>query len=106
MAMSKEEFTLFFNTFVGEFVQITTGMMTKEQIDTEQGSAIAEGPVILGGYLLDEDDKYYYLGPTPDGITDAIKKVTVKHIQIIPPKSKYDEIMDKTPEPSDEKEIN
>lgn len=35
---------------------------------------IIRGNVVISGYLIDEDDTHYYLGPTIDEVTEAIVK--------------------------------
>ena len=80
--------------------------MTKSQIETEEGTGISESPITITGYLLDEDDKYYYMGGRPDSITNAIKKASVKLIEIVEMKTHMDEMLDAIGEPEDEQEIN
>lgn len=91
--MSKEE-SRFFLTFIGEMVMITTDIATKAEMTSEEGTMYEEGPLRLQGFLLDEDDKFYYLGGSPDNVTDAIKKIAVKHIKIIPARTQADDIFD------------
>lgn len=105
MGVEQEE-SLFFLTFIGEFVEVTTNLMVKSQIETEEGTGISESPITIRGYLLDEDNKYYYMGGRPDAVSNAIKKTSVKLIEIVEPKTQLDEVLDSMGEPEDEKEIN
>ena len=105
-AVERNEESLFFLTFIGEYVQVTSNLMTKKQIETDEGVGILETPITIVGYLLDEDDKYYYMGGRPDSVSDAIKKTSVKMIQIVEFKTELDEVLDSMGEPEDEKEIN
>lgn len=91
--MSKED-SRFFLTFIGEMVQITMNISSRVEASSDEGTMFEEGPLRLQGFLLDEDDKFYYLGGSPDHVTDAIKKVAVKHIRIVPLRTKADEIFD------------
>lgn len=86
--------TTFFLTFVGEYVQITTNIISKTEALSEESTVIEEGPLRLQAYLLDEDESWYYIGGSPDQVTDAIKKVAVKHIRIVPMRSEVDIIFD------------
>jgi hypothetical protein len=101
-----QELSLFFQTFVGEFVEVTTDIMIKTQIDTEEGIALQESPLSIQGFLLDEDDKYYYLGSGPGEIEHAVKIENVKAIGIAKVKSVYDDVFDAMPDPEKDEEIN
>lgn len=91
--MSNEE-SRFFLTFIGEYVQLTLKISAKTEAQTEDATVLEEGPIVLQGFLLDEDKKYYYLGGSPDHVTDAIKKVTVARVRIVEVRTKADDIFD------------
>lgn len=65
----------FFLTFVGELVEILASFPHKN----------SELPISVIGYVLDADKEYYYLGDTPDEITQAVQRSKVVHIQIVEP---------------------
>lgn len=97
---------VFYNIFVGEFVQIVTEVQTKTVQQSEEEIKESNHPVILEGYLLDVDDDFYYLGDTPNSISSGVKKTKIVHIQIAEPKSYMDDILDEMPMPENEDEIN
>jgi hypothetical protein len=104
-----EELSLFFQTFVGEYVQVTTDIMVKSQLESEEGVIIQETPLVFQGFLLDEDSKYYYLGEGPGEIANAVKIDSVKGISIVPQvvvKTEFDNILDDMPDPESEEEFN
>ena len=78
---------LFFDIFIGEFVDIITERKTtrisvnQESGETEQ----LEIPMIISGYILDEDDSYYFIGATDRQVSHAVKKSIVDHVSISSP---------------------
>lgn len=89
--------SLFFLTFIGEYVQIKLDLSSKMHAESNEGLVTEEGPLTLQGYLLDMDKNFYYLGGSPGSVTDAVKKIAVKHIRIVPveqPKTIFDDILD------------
>lgn len=96
------ETTLFFNIFVGEFVELTTKLYIKAMIDSDEGHTVQEMPVTIQGYLLDQDEKYFYIGDGPGAIETAVEIPTVAAITIVKQKGPLDQIFDSMPNPSDE----
>lgn len=89
---------VFLLSFVGEFVQVLTDFVlsASQMNETSDGSLSSEDmshPLIVEGYMLDSDDSYVYLGPTPDQIGQAIKKDRIVFIQVLENKDTLDEIM-------------
>lgn len=67
-----DDITLFHQNFVGEHVQVITSHL------------IADSTTISAdGYLLDEDEEFYYLGAGPDEVAMAIRKQDVVLISIL-----------------------
>lgn len=60
--------SIFFRSFVGEFVQVV--------------STVGTEPIEIYGYLLHADNDYYYLGAGLDRIDAAVKKDGVNIIQV------------------------
>lgn len=90
---------VFLLSFVGEMVQVLTDFVltTSQQKETLDGDVSSEDlahPLIVEGYLLDSDDNYIYLGPTPDQIGQAIKKDRVIFIQILDKTDNLSDILD------------
>lgn len=67
-----------FHIFAGVYVEFVLKNLKGAQV-MEDGGRV-EGSVILSGYLLDEDQDYYYLGETQEDISQAIKKEDVIRI--------------------------
>jgi hypothetical protein len=90
---------VFLLSFIGEMVQVLTDFIltssqVKESIDGDMSSEDTSHPLIVEGYMLDSDDSYIYLGPTPDQIGQAIKKDRVIFIQVLDKKDDLSDIMD------------
>ena len=86
MAGNKKPFKLFFNTFVGEYVEMMTNVKSSTQMQHEDGSIESgEYPWIIHGYLLDEDDDYYFIGINSDSVNSAISKNIVLSVSISEP---------------------
>ncbi len=67
-----------FKRFLGKNVNIIMSNIKGSQ-ETSDGTII-QGNVIITGYLLDEDDEYYYLGKTDEEIDEALRKGDVIRI--------------------------
>jgi hypothetical protein len=72
--------TKLFGFFAGKYVSII--MKSAKGSQQLSDGAVIEGNVILEGYLLDEDDKFYYLGKEQEEIDDALDKSDVIRIYI------------------------
>lgn len=97
----------FYETFVGEYVEILTKLNTTKTITNEDGQQMdITMPLIFEGYFLDEDDSFYFLGKTPDHVSNAVKKDTVSVIQITEMRSEFDDILDGMPDPQSDTELN
>ena len=86
----------FFLTFIGELVEVAGSFYHG---DTEAAIKIA-------GFVLDADEEYYYLGDTPDEITQAIRRDRVIYIQILEPVNPYLEKLKQLEIPEDETKQN
>ncbi len=67
-----------FTKFLGKSVNVILKSVKGSQ-QIGDGS-IVEGNVIMSGFLLDEDDDYFYLGKTDDEINEALKKDDVVRV--------------------------
>ena len=68
-----------FDKFKGSVVQIVTKSLRGSE---SAGGTRVVGPVIIQGYLLDEDDEYFYLGDAPEEITDAVLREQVVRMTV------------------------
>lgn len=75
--------SLFFTNFVGELVEIMTNRMSVVTTQTEEGTETGEYPWAITGYLLDEDENFYYIGKSQTEVNSAIKKEIVLGVTIV-----------------------
>lgn len=103
MKKNEQELDTFFLAFMGQRITITVNLT----VSTPQTSTdFEEVPVYYEGILLDKDDEYYYLGSTPNEITQAVKKSSVIHIMLFEETDPYKEFLDQLPTPDKKEEIN
>lgn len=95
-------------SFEGEYVYIVTKIKTKRQYTNPETGEIVDEVAPLGilGFILDMDDKFFYLGEDPHQISKAIKITEVSFIEISKPKTAYDDILDSMGNAPDDKELN
>jgi hypothetical protein len=86
----------FFLTFVGELVEVAGSFYHGDQ----------ENAIKIAGFVLDVDDEYYYLGDTPEEITQAIRRDRVIYIQILEPINPYLDALKELEVPEDETKQN
>lgn len=106
MSGENELDSIFFLTFIGQAVTITTTVLHSMRYPLSDEQHIESMPLYYEGILLDEDQEYYYLGNTPDEVSQAVKKVHVLHITVIEQKTVFDHILEHTPLPTDDSEFN
>lgn len=75
----------FFLTFVGEVVHINLKHFMQTQEATEEGTLVSQEPMGIMGYLIDEDDDYYFLGENDQEANQSVKKSEVMHVAIVDP---------------------
>jgi hypothetical protein len=56
--------------FKGQYVQVLMKNLKGSQ--TMNDGTINRGNIIIEGFLLDEDERHYFLGETPDKVTEAL----------------------------------
>jgi hypothetical protein len=80
---SGSDLSLFFSVFAGELVEFMTTQMSTITTQTDEGTETGEYPWAIKGYLLDEDENFYYIGRSPTEVTSGIKKDVVIAVAII-----------------------
>lgn len=93
--------SIFYNLFVGEFVQMTTNIIFKQHSQNEEEVVTKEAPIGHIGFFLDEDDVYYYLGDDPLSISQAINKSQVIHVEVISLPNPLEQILDDMDDPGE-----
>lgn len=100
-------FDVFFSSFAGEKVDLQLNILYSEQHQSEDALETKTYSMSSTGYLLDVDDNYYYLGDTPNSVTQAVRKNFVIQIRLtIDDNDGYVSILDKMPVPENNEEIN
>lgn len=72
--MSRKKKDLFYDNFIGEFIMIITDESGLSDANTVNG---------FTGFLLDADEKYYYLGHEPNAISQAVPVSKIRHVSIV-----------------------
>lgn len=106
--MNKEkEFTTFFLAFMGQEIILTVNLIGSLVHDSDHGAITENLPIIYQGILLDEDSDNYYLGKTPNEITQFVPKNKVIHGKINDNDQDFvNEVLNSMPGPQNEEEIN
>lgn len=92
----KEKDSIFFYTFVGNYVEVVGAFYNQNQ----------EVPLSIQGYLLDQDDEYYFLGDHPHNITHAVKIESVRYIAIYSDDDQYKKVLVEMCPPETDEDIN
>jgi len=99
--------TLFWSTFGGENVFITSNVPQTHRVALPEGISTETIPLYFEGTLMDMDDKYLYIG---DGkkISNSVKEEFILEIQIKDKEAEENEYTKylKSVEPNDETELN
>ena len=77
MGVKKQNWDLFFKTFVGQEVDFIVKMYFKQSENNGEMIASQESPMAIRGFVLDMDDSNIYMGLTPDCITKFIVKESI-----------------------------
>lgn len=103
--IDNDQINTFILAFMGEYINVVTDIMILDYAQNEAQTMEQNAPMVARGYLLDEDDKFVYLGDNPLEITQAISKNKVAMIQVERKKSKYEEMLEEMGDAS-KKDIN
>ena len=71
-----------FKLFEGLYVSILTKMVVERSTSNGEMMEIVKTPISVTGFLLDADDKFYYLGHSPDLISQAVPHSEVAHVEL------------------------
>lgn len=71
-----------FENFAGEFITILLNKDTKQTIEMDGKLHIVQSPAIIEGFLIDEDDEYYYIGHTDKAFNQVVNKRYIVHIEL------------------------
>lgn len=97
-----------FENFAGEFVVILLNRDTKQTVEMEGRLQVICSPAIIEGYLVDEDDEYYYVGVTPKSFNQVINKKYIIHMELAsePDAKKNNDFLSQIPEPDEDTNFN
>jgi len=79
-----------FENFTGEHITILLNKDTRQTVEIDGRLQIIQSPALVEGYLIDEDEEFYYLGPNPDSFNQAVNKRYIVHIEISKEETKKD----------------
>lgn len=103
----KSEVNNLFEYFAGEYLSILVNKDLRQSIQTPDNVRTIHSPVLVEGYLIDEDDLFYYMGEDPGTIYKAVAKRTIVMVEIIDPHADMaDALNDSVATPTDDKGIN
>lgn len=92
----------FFLAFVGQHVIITLDVMSS----VTDGTVTESLPVFYEGILLDFDQESFYLGETPNQITQEIPRNRRINVRLSNDDEVTKEFLNQIPRPENESEIN
>ena len=96
-----------FKYFAGEFVSVLLNKDIKQSIQTTHTVKTIVNPCQLEGYLIDEDDIYFFIGSQPGTINTAINKKMIVTMELIDPNQDMAIELDQSVEtPKDDKGVN
>jgi hypothetical protein len=73
-----------FEIFTGERVSIWVKKdMMQTMLDNKGNLKTSAQPGVLGGFLIEEDDEYFYFGHVPETIAFAVKKDSIIQLGIL-----------------------
>lgn len=94
---NKNASDLFWVTFIGEYVEVLCKFETPDS---------GRMPLAVQGYMLDADDKFYYIGKNPLEIASAVNKNDVAYVCVIDNIDPAVQILENMPVPEAEEETN
>ncbi len=103
--MVKKESLLYIN-FIGELVEVVLKSTQKIIHGNEDGVDESTHPIAIQGFLMDEDEEYYFLGDTMTSMSKAVRKDQIVCIQMLEQKTVFDEILEEMPVPNEDTERN
>lgn len=71
-----------FEYFAGEYVVVMVNRDMEQTVQTDTKVETTKIPISFGGYLLDIDENFLYMGEIPDAVSSCIKRAEVIHIEI------------------------
>jgi hypothetical protein len=71
-----------FENFAGEFITILLNKDTKQTVEIDGRLQIIQSPALIEGFLIDEDDEYYYIGHNEKSFNQVVNKKYIVHIEV------------------------
>lgn len=72
-----------FECFTGEFVTVLLNKDDKNSVNLGNNIKSVQSPMVIGGFLIEEDDEYFFMGYDPDLICIAVKRNQVVVMEIV-----------------------
>lgn len=71
-----------FENFAGEYITILLNKDTKQTVEIDGRLQIIQSPALIEGFLIDEDDEYYYVGHNDKSFNQVVNKKYIVHIEL------------------------
>jgi hypothetical protein len=71
-----------FENFAGEYITILLTKDTKQTVEIDGRLQIVQSPALIEGFLIDEDDEYYYIGHNNKSFNQVVNKRYIVHIEL------------------------
>jgi hypothetical protein len=96
-----------FNYFAGDWVSILLLKDIKQSVQAPRNVNTIYTPLFAEGYLLDQDEHYYYLGQQIDNVDKAVNKKYIITVELADPHQELAMQLDESVEtPKDDKGVN
>lgn len=104
----KKRSNLFFQTFIGEYVNVTINLEVTSSINLSEDGHAHEIriPLTITGFMMDFDGEFIYLSPDGKDVNQAFLKSDLKHIEILKIKDEMEQALDDVEAPESEKDYN
>ncbi len=92
--------------FAGEHITVYLKDKVKKVMETSKGLQEITHPMAVEGFVVDIDDHWIYMSEREDGnISSCIRKLNVALIELTKTSSKYEDVLDSFPVPTDKNQI-
>lgn len=90
--------SLFFLTFHGEPLRLILNTNMSMVQTSEDETTSMDSPMAIEGVLVDEDERYYYIGTSPTNATKAVDKDSVIVAELIETSDQLQALLEAIPD--------
>ncbi len=92
--------------FTGKHITVYLKDKIKKVLENSKGIEEINHPMAVEGFVVDIDDHWIYMSEREDGdISSCIRKLNVALIELTKMSSKYEDVLDAFPVPTDKNQI-